>query len=61
MWLHNPERQVPAEILQEHERILAALQRRNPDRALHLLEHHRTRSETFLRVLVTPDPSEPPT
>jgi DNA-binding GntR family transcriptional regulator len=54
MWLDDPQRHVPAEILAEHERILAALEQRNPKRALHLLEQHRARSETFLRVLVAP-------
>ena len=54
MWLEDPERHVPAEILTEHQRILDALQRRRTDRALHLLERHRTRSATFLRVLVSP-------
>lgn len=60
MWLHDPERHLPAEILKEHERILAALRRRKPDRALQLLERHRARSETFLRVLIDPNPSDPP-
>jgi DNA-binding GntR family transcriptional regulator len=54
MWLDDPERHVPAEILEEHERILTALERHNPDQALRLLEQHRARSETFLRVLVNP-------
>jgi DNA-binding GntR family transcriptional regulator len=54
MWLEDPERHVPAEILTEHERILDALQHRKTDRALQLLERHRTRSATFLRVLVNP-------
>jgi DNA-binding FadR family transcriptional regulator len=52
MWLEADDRAVPAEILAEHERIVAALEKRKPDRALHLLEQHRARSETFLRVLV---------
>jgi DNA-binding GntR family transcriptional regulator len=56
MWLDDPQRHVPAEILKEHEHILAALERRKHDRALRLLEQHRTRSETFLRVLVNPSP-----
>ena len=60
MWLDDPERHLPAEILKEHERILAALRRRKPDRALQLLERHRARSETFLRVLIDPNPSDPP-
>jgi DNA-binding GntR family transcriptional regulator len=57
MWLADPEQHVPGEILAEHERILDALEKRNPERALRLLEQHRARSETFLRVLV--DPPEP--
>jgi DNA-binding GntR family transcriptional regulator len=57
MWLEDPQRHVPAEILKEHERILTALERRKPDRALQLLEKHRARSETFLRVLVNPSPA----
>ena len=60
MWLHDPERHVPAEILKEHERILTALNRAKPDRALQLLEQHRTRSERFLRVLVNPDAHDAP-
>jgi DNA-binding GntR family transcriptional regulator len=52
MWLADPERHVPAEILDEHERILTALERRSSKDALRLLGQHRTRSETFLRVLV---------
>jgi DNA-binding GntR family transcriptional regulator len=49
MWLEDPDRQMPAEILAEHERILAALKKRKADRALRLLARHRARSETFLR------------
>jgi DNA-binding GntR family transcriptional regulator len=54
MWLEDPERHVPAEILAEHERIVEALERHKTDHALRLLERHRTRSATFLRVLVNP-------
>lgn len=54
MWLEDPERHLPAEILKEHERILAAFKRGKDERALTLLERHRTRSEAFLRVLVSP-------
>jgi hypothetical protein len=32
MWLEDPDREVPGEILAEHERILAALECRNADR-----------------------------
>jgi DNA-binding GntR family transcriptional regulator len=52
MWLRDPERHVPREILDEHERILTALEEHDARRALKLLEQHRTRSETFLRTLV---------
>jgi DNA-binding GntR family transcriptional regulator len=52
MWLEDPERHVPAEILDEHDRILVALEKRNTKQALRLLERHRARSETFLRVLI---------
>jgi DNA-binding GntR family transcriptional regulator len=55
MWLEDPERHVPAEMVSEHERILRALKRHNTERALSLLERHRGRSETFLRVLVSGD------
>jgi DNA-binding GntR family transcriptional regulator len=55
MWLEGPDGGVPAEILAEHERILTALERGRHERALTLLERHRSRSETFLRVLVEPD------
>ncbi len=54
MWLADPERHVPAEILDEHERILTALEHGDPETALRLLEQHRNRSETFLRTLVAP-------
>jgi DNA-binding GntR family transcriptional regulator len=52
MWLDADERAIPTEILAEHERIVVALESRQHDRALRLLERHRARSETFLRVLV---------
>jgi DNA-binding GntR family transcriptional regulator len=54
MWLADPERHVPAEILDEHERILTALEHGDLKTALRLLEQHRNRSETFLRILVDP-------
>ncbi len=57
MWTADPEQHVPAEILAEHQRILDALEKSNPERALRLLERHRARSENFLRVLVeAPEP-----
>jgi DNA-binding GntR family transcriptional regulator len=52
MWLDADERAITTEILAEHERIVTALEKRKHDRALRLLEQHRARSETFLRVLV---------
>jgi DNA-binding GntR family transcriptional regulator len=52
MWLHDPERHVPEEILHEHKRILTALEHHDTEHALKLLEQHRERSETFLRTLV---------
>jgi DNA-binding GntR family transcriptional regulator len=52
MWLDADEHAIPTEILAEHERIIVALEKRKHDRALGLLEQHRSRSETFLRVLV---------
>jgi DNA-binding GntR family transcriptional regulator len=55
MWLQNPERHLPGEILDEHARILDALERREPERALRLLEQHRTRSQSFLCTLVGQD------
>jgi DNA-binding GntR family transcriptional regulator len=54
MWLDDPEQHVPAEILDEHERILTTLERADPETALRLLQQHHNRSETFLRVLVDP-------
>jgi len=54
MWLEDPERHVPLQILDEHERILTTLEHNDPKTALKLLEQHRNRSETFLRVLVDP-------
>jgi DNA-binding GntR family transcriptional regulator len=53
MWLHDPDRHVPAEILNEHERILNALKQNDGEQALALLQRHRERSETFLETLVT--------
>jgi DNA-binding GntR family transcriptional regulator len=63
MWTADPEQHVPAEILAEHQRILDAIVKPNTERALRLLEQHRARSETFLRVLVDPPErkSEDPT
>ncbi len=52
MWLHDPSGQVPGEIVQEHQRILEALERHEVERSLKLLHRHRTRSETFLQTLV---------
>jgi len=52
MWLASDERLVPAEILSEHEGIIAALERHKPERALRLLEQHRKRSRTFLTILL---------
>jgi DNA-binding GntR family transcriptional regulator len=52
MWLDADEHAIPTEILAEHERIVTALEKRKHDRALRLLEQHRARSETFIRVLV---------
>jgi DNA-binding GntR family transcriptional regulator len=54
MWLHADEHGVPAEILAEHEEILEALEHRDTRHALRLLAAHRSRSETFLTVLVDP-------
>jgi DNA-binding GntR family transcriptional regulator len=51
MWLEDPGGHVPEEILDEHERILAALEKRKATQALGLLARHRARSESFLRVL----------
>jgi DNA-binding GntR family transcriptional regulator len=59
MWLADPERHVPAEILAEHQRILASLENADHERALALLRQHRTRSETFIRVLVDAKQNEP--
>jgi DNA-binding GntR family transcriptional regulator len=52
MWLEADQRVVPSEILTEHERIVTALERHNPDRALRLLEKHRERSRAFLSALL---------
>jgi DNA-binding GntR family transcriptional regulator len=52
MWLQDPERHIPTEILGEHQRILAALEKRNTKQTLRLLQQHRARSETFLRLLI---------
>jgi DNA-binding GntR family transcriptional regulator len=54
MWLHAGEHGVPAEILAEHEEIVDALEHRDTREALRLLAAHRSRSETFLTVLVDP-------
>jgi DNA-binding GntR family transcriptional regulator len=57
MWFDSDEQVIPTEILAEHERIVAALERGKHDRALRLLEQHRERSETFLKVLVDAPPA----
>ncbi|MCW3063789.1 MAG: hypothetical protein JWN32_961 [Solirubrobacterales bacterium] len=57
MWLDEDAQLIPTEILAEHQRIVTALERRKPDRALRLLEQHRERSETFLKVLVDSPPA----
>jgi DNA-binding GntR family transcriptional regulator len=57
MWVDSNDRAIPTEILGEHERIVGALEKRKHDRALQLLEQHRARSETFLRLLVDASPS----
>jgi DNA-binding GntR family transcriptional regulator len=59
MWLHADEHGVPAEILAEHEEIVDALARRDRRLALRLLATHRSRSETFLTVLVDAPPAAP--
>ncbi len=56
MWLEDTDQQVPAEILAEHGRILGALRGGRLDHALRAARQHRSRSETFLRVLVGNDP-----
>jgi DNA-binding GntR family transcriptional regulator len=57
MWLDADEQVIPGEILAEHQRIVSALEKRKHDRALRLLELHRERSETFLKVLVDAPPA----
>jgi DNA-binding GntR family transcriptional regulator len=51
MWLDGDQQLVPNEILGEHERILSAIEKGKHDRALQLLDKHRSRSETFLEAL----------
>jgi DNA-binding GntR family transcriptional regulator len=60
MWLEDPAEHASAEILEEHERILAALESHDRKPALRLLEQHRSRSESFLRILVDPRPGDHP-
>jgi DNA-binding GntR family transcriptional regulator len=57
MWLDADEHVIPAEILAEHERIVAALEKGRNDRALRLLQQHRERSETFVRVFADAPPT----
>jgi len=57
MLLDPDEQEIPTEILAEHRRIVTALERCNHDRALQLLEEHRERPETFLKVLVDRPPT----
>jgi DNA-binding GntR family transcriptional regulator len=51
MWIEDPDGRVPNEIVAEHERIVAALDKRRYERAAGLLARHRRRSEAFLREL----------
>jgi DNA-binding GntR family transcriptional regulator len=59
MFLEGNEQLVPEEILTEHDGIITALELREPDRALHLLEDHRKRSQTFVTVLLDPAEQSP--
>ena len=59
MWIEDPAGRTPTEIVGEHERILAVLERRDARRALRLLQQHRTRSQSFLRMLVEANRSGP--
>jgi DNA-binding GntR family transcriptional regulator len=54
MWLQQDEEMLPAEILDEHRRILAALDDRDQRAALDLLRSHRERSEAFIAALTPP-------
>ena len=53
MWLHDPDRHIPQEILQEHRRILESLTDDDRELSLELLRLHRQRSEIFLETLVS--------
>jgi DNA-binding GntR family transcriptional regulator len=51
MWLDTDEELVPNEILAEHQRIVTAIEKGRHDRALALLDKHRSRSELFIGTL----------
>jgi DNA-binding GntR family transcriptional regulator len=51
MWLHSQEQLIPGEVLDEHRRILTALEKRRHERGLQLLAKHRQRSKRFLATL----------
>ena len=51
LWLASDEALVPNEIIDEHDAIATAIEKRKYDRALQLLDQHRERSETFVRTL----------
>jgi len=52
IWLDGNERPIANDVLAEHDRIIAALERGRTDRALRLLEQHRRGSAASLKVLV---------
>jgi DNA-binding GntR family transcriptional regulator len=51
MWLDSQEQLIPGEVLDEHQRILTALEKRAYERALQLLAKHRQHSKRFLAAL----------
>lgn len=52
MWLDADDHVIPMAIVGEHEAILAAIEDDTDAKAVQLLERHRTRSETFIEMLV---------
>jgi DNA-binding GntR family transcriptional regulator len=58
MWLDSQEQLIPGEVLDEHRRILDALEKRNHERGLRLLAKHRQRSKRFLATLGDPSSAE---
>jgi DNA-binding GntR family transcriptional regulator len=56
MWLEVDEQGLPREILDEHRRILAALESGETGAVLEAMREHRARSQAFIAALTPPTP-----